>query len=391
MITFYEIGAWRLDYSNILDIKRAHRQHLCLFGVFELSSTVAMILKVFGIFCIFVGIATPSRTGFVPTDEADILSFRLPNDTVPIHYYLSLATDIHDNGDPAFSGKVRITINVVEESSIITLHNRQHMITRIDLFNYTEAPIEPPLIEGNIVPILLDDFELLQIPTSAPLVIDQLYIIEITFNNTLRDDNSGFYRSYYNTTQGDVRWLATTQFEATGARHAFPSYDEPGIRATFTIDIEHDMSYNAISNWPVDSILPVIGTNKYITTFVETYPMPTYLIGFVVSDFDFVEQGNQRVYAKPESIASGEADFALNDGVRILQVCEELWGIPYSPPKVYQVAIPDFAAGGMEEWGLLTYREEVLLFNNETATLRNQESVLRLMSHEYAVSIRLMF
>ncbi len=147
------------------------------------------------------------------------------------------------------------------------------------------------------------------------------------------------------------------------------------------------MSYNAISNWPVDSIIPVIGTNKYITTFVKTYPMPTYLIGFVVSDFGFIEQGKQRVYAKAESIASGEADFALNDGIRILQLCEELWNVEYSPPKLYQVALPDFGAGGMEEWGLLTYREEALLLNNNTATLRNQETVLRLMSHEYAVGI----
>lgn len=348
-----------------------------------------MLSKLFVVFCIIAGVAKAIPTDLTSfADDEEGLTFRLPNDTIPIHYYLSLATDIHDNGSSAFSGTVRITINVVEETSVITLHSRQHTVTRIDLFNFTEAPIEPPLIEENIVPILIERFEYLQIRTSAPLVTDQQYIIEITFNNTLRDDNSGFHRSHYNTTQGDTRWLATTQFEATGARHAFPCYDEPGLRATFTINIEHDMSYNAISNWPVDSILPVLGTNNYITTFEETYPMPTYLIGFVVSDFDYVEQGIQRVYAKPESIRAGEADFALNDGIRILQTCEDLWGIPYSPPKVYQVAIPDFAAGGMEEWGLLTYREEVLLFNNETATLRNQESVLRLMSHEYVVSLR---
>lgn len=338
----------------------------------------------FEVFFIVVAFAT----GFVAADH-EITSFRLPNDTIPLHYHLSLATYIHDNGNASFSGKVRIIIQAVEETSVITLHNRQHTVTRIDLFNFTEAPIEPPLIEGNITPIFAEEFEILQIPTSAPLIVHSQYVIEITFNNTLRDDNSGFHRSHYNTTQGDTRWLATTQFEATGARHAFPSYDEPRFRSKFTLEIEHDMSYNAVSNWPVDSILPVVGTNRYITTFVQTYPMPTYLIGFVVSDFDYVERGNQRVYAKPESIASGEADFALNDGVRILQVCEELWGIPYSPPKVYQVAIPDFAAGGMEEWGLLTYREEVLLFNNDTANLRNQESVLRLMSHEFAVSFLL--
>lgn len=311
-----------------------------------------MIYKVFAVFFIFVAIAITSSLNFVAADDDfEITTFRLPNDTVPVHYYLSLDTDIHENGTSAFSGQVRITIKVVEQTSVITIHYRQQTVTLINLYNYTDAPVEPPLIEEDIDPILIEDFEFLQIRTSAPLVVDQLYIVEITFNNTLRDDNSGFYRSSYNTTQGETRWLAATQFEATGARHAFPCYDEPGLRASFTIDIEHDMSYNAISNWPADSILPVIGTNKYITTFVETYPMPTYLIGFVVSDFTFLERGNQRVYAKPESVQSGEAEFALDDGIRILEVCEQLWGVPYSPPKVYQVAIPDFAAGGMEEWG----------------------------------------
>lgn len=343
-----------------------------------------MVLKVFVVYISFV----TTLISFGSANVTEITTFRLPNDTIPVHYDLSLSTDIHNNGFSEFFGRVRITIRVVKETSIITVQYRQHTITRIDLFNYTEAPIEPELVEENIEPILIEDFEFLQIPTSTPLIVDQQYIVEITFNNTLRNDNSGFYRSFYNNTQGDTIWLATTQFEATGARHAFPCYDEPLFRASFTIEIEHDASYSAISNWPVESILPVIGTNKYITRFMETYPMPTYLIAFIVSDFTFIERGNQRVYGRPESVAGGEADFALNEGIRILETCEELWGIPYTLPKVDQVAVPDFAAGGMEEWGLLTYREEVLLLNNETATLRNQETALRIISHEYAVSFR---
>lgn len=148
----------------------------------------------------------------------EVKSFRLPNDTIPIHYYVSLATYIHDSGNSSFFGKVRITIRVVEETSTITLNNGQHTITRIDLFNFTEAPIEPPLVEENIVPTFLDAFELVEIPTSTVLTVNQQYIVEITFNNTLRDNETGFYRSSYNTTQNDTRWLATTQFEPTGGK-----------------------------------------------------------------------------------------------------------------------------------------------------------------------------
>ncbi len=179
-----------------------------------------MITKVL-LFCVFVGIGIVFVAAAAANDEIinEVTSFRLPNDTIPIDYYVSLVTDVHDRGNASFSGKIRITIRVVEETSTITLNNGQHTITKIDLYNFTEAPIEPPLVEENIVPIFHDAFELVQIPTSSLLAIDQQYIVEITFNNTLRDNNSGFYRSFYNTTQNETRWLATTQFEATGGKN----------------------------------------------------------------------------------------------------------------------------------------------------------------------------
>ncbi len=167
------------------------------------------------LFCVIVGIGELIGVMGVATNN-EVTSFRLPNDTIPLGYYVSLVTNIHDRGNASFSGKVRITIKVVEETSTITLNNGQHMITRIDLFNFTEALIEPQLLEENIVPFFHDAFELVQIPTSTILTIGQQYIVEISFNNTLRDNETGFYRSSYNNTLNETRWLATTQFEPTG-------------------------------------------------------------------------------------------------------------------------------------------------------------------------------
>lgn len=363
---------------------------LCKFTLHEL---VKMIVKVFVGFLAFAAFVatvelTPSR--FVPANDTNVTSFRLPNDTVPEHYYVSLTTDVHDDGTPEFSGRVSITVRVIEETSVITLHYRQLTVTRMDLYNYSN-PTEPELIEEDIEPILIEEFEFLRIRTTATLAANQLVLVVITYNNTLRDVNTGFYRSFYNATHGERNWLAPTVFEGIDARHAFPCYDEPGLRASFTIEIKHHMSFHAISNWPANSVVPEYDengnrTNNSITTFQRTYGMITHLVGFTVSNFTFIERGNQRVYARSEVIANGEADFALNAGIRTLEVCEQLWGVPYTLPKVTQIAVPDLTFTATEEWAFLKYREEALLFNNRTSTLRNQEAILRSMGFVYSVS-----
>lgn len=318
-------------------------------------------------------------------DDVDGKDYRLPNNTKPIRYDISLSTDVH-RGDTAFSGTVKIQIQAIENTNNITLHYRQITIENIVLYS---NPASPVLIEDNVGSTSIDDVEFLVIQPRAALVQNQIYLVEIKYHGLLRDDNMGFYRSFYKNPQGQTVWLATTQFEQTDARHAFPCYDEPQIRAPFGIEIRHDASYHAISNAPVlGSPTPVAGTNYVITKFRDTLPVQTYLVAFIVSDFKNVANSDaiqQRVFAKPQSVDNGEADLALDTGKKVLDKFQEHLNVPYDLPKMDQVAVPDFDAGAMENWGLVTYREEYLLFNEAIATTRQRENILTVIAHEFAV------
>lgn len=279
-------------------------------------------------------------------DDVDGKAYRLPNITKPIRYDISLTTDVH-RGETAFSGTVRITIEAVESTNEITVHYRQITIEEITL--YSAASV---LLQENVAFSEIEDVEFLVIKPSTPLVATQQYIVQIVYRGLLRDDNMGFYRSSYKNPEGQTVWLATTQFEQTDARHAFPCYDEPQIRAPFRVEIRHDPSYSAISNMPGTTVNEV-GTNYSITRFDNTPPVQTYLIAFVVSDFKSISNTDliqQRVFAKSQSIDNGEGALGLDAGKKLLDEFQAHLGVTYNLPKMDQVAVPDFDAGAMENW-----------------------------------------
>lgn len=352
-----------------------------------------MKLKLLLAFGVLVQLAQSTPMSFrsrLPADEvvkpfADETGYRLPNSTIPIRYDVSLKTEIH-RAEAAFSGIVKIRIKAVEPTSDVTLHYRQLTIEGIGLYDSADPPV---LIENDVKFTSDDDHEFLVLKLTNPLTVDTEYLVEIQYQGFLRDDNMGFYRSSYKNAAGQTTWLATTQLENTDARHAFPCYDEPAFRAVFGIEIKHDASYEAISNMPVSSSEPEVGTNFVITKFSDTPSVQPYLIAFMISDFKSIESTDekQRVYARPQSIEDKEAELALDVGQRILTMFEEHLGVPYDLPKMYQVAVPDFDAGAMENWGLVTYREDYLLYNETIATTKQRENVITVIAHEFAVSL----
>lgn len=177
--------------------------------------------------------------------EDEYTGYRLPNDTRPETYEVFLRTRVHEENF-AFEGLVNIGILIVNATNAITLHHRQLNIVQIRLLT-TDAV--PALI--SIAPYSYNStFEFLRIPINSVLPVNTRYVLEINYSGTLRVDNGGFYRSSYLNNTGQRIWLATTQFESTNARHGFPCYDEPALKANFTIHMTHDPSYTTISNMP---------------------------------------------------------------------------------------------------------------------------------------------
>lgn len=149
-------------------------------------------------------------------DPFDGIEYRLPNDTKPIHYDIWLTTDVH-RGEFEFSGQVTILIDALVNTNQITLHHRDIEISNVNLMSETGVPIQ-----SNVPFTSVPATEFLVITPTAQLIALSKYQVQITYSGSLRDDNAGFYHSSYVNPAGETVWLATTQFESTDARHAFP-------------------------------------------------------------------------------------------------------------------------------------------------------------------------
>lgn len=180
-------------------------------------------------------------------DETDI-QFRLPNGTKPETYDVFISTSVHSQNF-TFEGSVSIVLLAESEASSITLHSHElHVIHAVSLLREdTRLPIQL----GSATFDRINEFLTIPLANDA-LEAGQRYLLYIVFEGQLRDDARGFYKSSYVDDSGNVRYIATTQLGMTEARHAFPCFDEPELRANFTIRIRHGSNYHALSNMPID-------------------------------------------------------------------------------------------------------------------------------------------
>ncbi|XP_031626298.1 puromycin-sensitive aminopeptidase-like, partial [Contarinia nasturtii] len=272
--------------------------------------------------------------------NSDNVNYRLPNNTIPEVYKVYISTDVA-NKNFGFSGMVNISVKTLNATNTIIVHQRQLNIVSAEL-----------MAEGgqyiSIVPPHYDPVtEFLTIKTVNYTLFEGMRVfLSIKYNGTLQQSPSGFYRTSYYDSNGKERWLATTHFEPTYARHAFPCMDEPAMKATFEISIEHNSAYTAISNMPQAN--QVIMGSRTISHFCKTPLMSTYLIAFVVSNFAFKEQLDHnglkhRVFVKPTEIEN--AYFAVNESAKILNAFSDYLQVNYSLPKMDQIAIPQLYFG----------------------------------------------
>ncbi len=207
--------------------------------------------------------------------------------------------------------------------------------------------------------------------------------IQITFSGILNDKLLGFYRSQYKY-KGKTKYLATTQFEAADARRAFPCWDEPEAKATFSISILADKNFLAISNMPVTS-KKKFGT-KTLFKFAKTPVMSTYLIYLGVGEFEFLKSKIGKIHVSVVTTKGNKSKgkYALQLGKKLLRAYENYFGIKYPLPKLDLIAVPDFAAGAMENWGAITFRETILLYDPNTSSTRTKQYIAEVISHEIA-------
>ncbi len=209
----------------------------------------------------------------------------------------------------------------------------------------------------------------------------QLYL---EFSGFLNDRLIGFYKSEYKDDKGNKKYLATTQFEAADARRAFPCWDTPEAKATFDISIIADKNFTAISNMPVVSKKKIGIKNKF--QFTRTPIMSTYLLYLGVGEFEFLSSKLGKILVRIVTTKGNKSKgkLALDLTKRFLRYYEKYFGIKYPLPKLDMIAVPDFASGAMENWGAITFRETILLYDQKTSSTKTKQFIAEVISHELA-------
>ncbi|GAB2223006.1 hypothetical protein Droror1_Dr00017140 [Drosera rotundifolia] len=303
---------------------------------------------------------------------------RLPKFAIPRGYDIRLKPDLVAC---TFSGAVAVSVDVVSPTKFIVLNAAD---LAIDSDSVSFKPDSNSSQELRAVGVgLIEEDEILvlefgdEIPTGAG-------VLRIAFRGTLNDNMKGFYRSVYEI-NGQKKNMAVTQFEPADARRCFPCWDEPAAKATFKITLDVPSDLIALSNMPIAEEKQQ-GDIK--TVYYEESPiMSTYLVAIVVGLFDYVESHTSdgikvRVYSQVGKANQG--NFALDVAVKTLEIYRKYFAVPYSLPKLDMIAIPDFAAGAMENYGLVTYRDVALLYDEQHSAAANKQRVTIVVAHELA-------
>ncbi|RXM30224.1 Glutamyl aminopeptidase [Acipenser ruthenus] len=260
-------------------------------------------------------------------------NFRLPDYVIPVHYDLELAPNLNND---IYTGSTTITINIKQATKHLWLHIRETFVTAIPKLQKKSGNTQQDVA-------VLSCFE---------------------------------YKAQEK--------IAATDHEPTDARKSFPCFDEPNKKATYKISIIHEKDYNALSNMPEENRI-VLQDGSIKTTFQKSVPMSTYLVCFAVHQFVAVKRMSAKgiplnIYVQPEQ--KHTAEYAANTTKIIFDYFEWYFKMNYSLPKLDKIAIPDFGTGAMENWGLITYRENNLLYDPDQSSSYNKQRVASVIAHE---------
>lgn len=301
-------------------------------------------------------------------------NYRLPPHVKPLRYKIMLRPDLENF---TFLGEESIQVTLDQAVQEITIHAAELDIQSAEFIHDTKEVVALKISYNTNAETVTFTF-----PKKIQKGKGEL---KLQFTGILNDKMRGFYKSAY-TIDGQVKHLATTQFESTDARRAFPSFDEPAQKAVFDVTLMIPSHMVAISN-TIASTISEHESGYKVVAFAPTPQMSTYLLAFIVGEFESIEKKTKdnilvRVFTTPGK--KEQAKFALDVAVKSLEFYNKYFGIAYPLPVLDMIAIPDFAAGAMENWGAVTYRESTILIDAEKSSLVNKQWVALVIAHELA-------
>jgi aminopeptidase N/puromycin-sensitive aminopeptidase len=296
-------------------------------------------------------------------------SQRLPGTIRPDHYALTLTPDLKA---ATFSGIESIEIVLAEPTKSITLNAAE--------IAFQSVTVTASGKEQTATVALDKDKQQATVTFSDELPAGKA-TLSIAYTGILNNELRGFYLS-----KTSRRNYAVTQFESTDARRAFPSFDEPAFKATYDVTLVVDTADTAISNGPILSDTPGPAAGKHTLKFLTTPKMSTYLVAFLVGDFQCTGGESDgvaiRACSTPDKVAL--TPYAVDVAKFMLHYYNTYFGISYPLKKLDLIALPDFEAGAMENFGAITYRETDLLLDPKTASVGSKREVALVIAHEMA-------
>lgn len=282
----------------------------------------------------------------------------------PAGYELTLKPD---KNKMLFVGSLKLTGDIQAGQKVLRLHTKDLRIKQVKINN-------------KIVKFkLLKQVDELRI--NLPAIKNQTIIVKINFSGNITKPMHGIYPCFGR--NGEV--ILATQLESHHAREMFPCIDEPEAKAVFTLTLEAPKSEVVLANTLAQST--VLKGNKQVVTFEETPKMSTYLLAFVIGPLKMLQAVSKsgiivRTWSSEDQIKN--TGFALDVAAQSLEFYNRYFDIPYPLKKCDFVALPDFAAGAMENWGLITFRESCMLVDPKNTSLETKQYVASVIAHEIA-------
>eukprot|EP01083_Nonionella_stella_P071664 192659_1 len=363
------LGPLQLQVEHVRMSKR--RRFLYVAGIaFVVVGSLALI----------IGLAA-HKSANNPDSETVWTNLRLPVRMVPTHYQMTLRANLTTE---EFGGSMAIDLTVTEATSYVVLHS-------VDL-NITQAAVK---CGGKAIDVTSVTFnstlQLCYIHCSSMLPPGHC-TVTMGFSGKLLNQLDGLYLSTYQSEKDGKTTehkMATTQFEPVSARKAFPCFDEPGMKANFSVTLIGEVGQTILFNTAPASPQPTHSSSGLQEVLFETTPrMSTYLVAMIFSNFESTDpvktkQGVPiRVWTEPGYKSQGV--FARDVTQKVLDHYADIFGIPFALKKCDLIAIPDFSAGAMENWGLITFRKADLLIDLAQSGSVEQERVAIVVAHELA-------
>ncbi len=303
---------------------------------------------------------------------------RLYDSFKPNNYDLTLSLD---PVAMTFSGTVIVKGQKTgRPSQRLVLHQKDLTVTKATLMRHDKKGDQEIKVDRINTHKSYDELRL----HSPEMLFPGAYTVSVEFKGKITEPMNGIYPCFF-TEEGKEQKLLATQFESHHAREVFPCIDEPEAKATFDLTLVTPLDGEVLGNTPIQK---QTADKSVRTTRFETTPvMSTYLLAFVYGNVKYKEAKTARgtlvrTYATPEN--APHTDFALDTAVRCLEFYEDYFNIPYPLEKCDLIALPDFASGAMENWGLITFREQCLIVDPANTSLPAKQYVAMVVAHELA-------